>query len=85
MVLESIINTEIPTIKKYMEEGQKMRIEGAKQLAEITSYIAICNTDREDMQKQLRLIEKKSNYQSGVVGAITFLMTLAGSWKFWRG
>lgn len=85
MVLESIVNTEIPAIKKYMEEGQKMRIAGAEKLAEIGEYVKTCNIDREDLQKRTTIMEKRINYQSGAAAAITFILTLAGSWKFWRG
>jgi hypothetical protein len=75
MVLERIINDEIPLIRAYMQKGVELRVENTKHLTQIQAacdasqeYQERCDTEREKLGTRVGSLE---TYRSNQAAAVT--------------
>ena len=82
MVLEQIVNEEIPLIKDYMKKGFELRLDATKQLANIQSaiiegqsYQQRCDNDRAKLDTRVDAVERKQVWGQGAAAAIAFVVS----------
>jgi hypothetical protein len=85
MVLENIINRDIPAIREYMAKGVELRVENTKHLTEIKSacdasqkYQEECDIERLTLRNRVEKVEKKQTWASGIAAGIAGVISFIG-------
>ena len=87
MVLENTLRYTMPRIEKYMEEGNRLRVESASSLSTLTAVVAQsskyqeqCDTDRKAHDERLKALERGRSYDAGKITVASSLMAAAFGW-----
>lgn len=85
MVLERVINSDIPAIREYMKNGQELRVENTKHLAEIKAscdanqaYQLRCEDKQDTLDGRVATVEKKQTWQSGIAAGVAAVVSFIG-------
>lgn len=89
MVLESIINTDIPAIREYMKHGVELRVENTEKLGAIQAacdasqlYQERCDKDRvtlgDGVEKVKTRVTDLETWQSSQAAAVTMRSSIFG-------
>ena len=86
MLLERIMNVDLPEIKEYMKKGVELRVENTEHLAEITAsckasakYQTECDAERATIGTRVTKLETVNSNKEAVVSSRTKLWVVGSN------